>query len=74
MAKQDAEKFLQYLSNDITTQNQLLTMSGMDGILDCAFSKGYVFTEDDLRAALPVPLAAVLKLSLIHKLSSTRKA
>ncbi len=32
-----------------------------------------VVTEDDLRAALPVPLAAVLKLSLIHKLSSTRK-
>jgi len=31
-------------------------------------------TEDDLRAALPSPLAAVLKLSLIHKLSSTRKS
>ena len=52
MAKQDAEKFLQYLSSDIATQNQLLTMSGMDGILDCALSKGFVFTEDDLRSAL----------------------
>ncbi len=52
MAKQDAEKFLQFLSNDISTQNQLLTMSGVDGILDCAFTKGFVFTEDDLRAAL----------------------
>jgi predicted nucleic acid-binding Zn-ribbon protein len=31
-------------------------------------------TEDDLRAALPLPLQGVLKLSLIHKLSSTRKA
>lgn len=33
-----------------------------------------VVTEEDLRAALPAPLATVLKLSLIHKLSSTRKA
>ncbi len=33
-----------------------------------------VVTEDDLRAALPAPLQGALKLSLIHKLSSTRKA
>jgi hypothetical protein len=33
-----------------------------------------VVTEDDLRAALPQALQGVLKLSLIHKLSSTRKA
>jgi hypothetical protein len=33
-----------------------------------------VVTENDLRAALPQPLQGVLKLSLIHKLSSTRKA
>jgi hypothetical protein len=52
MAKQDAEKFLQFLSRDVGTQTQLLTMDGMDGILDCAFSKGFVFTEDDLKAAL----------------------
>jgi hypothetical protein len=52
MAKQDAEKFLEYLSGDISMQNQLLSMSGMDGILDCAFTKGYVFTESDLRQAL----------------------
>lgn len=32
-----------------------------------------VVTETDLRAALPTPLAAVLKLSLIHKLSSTKR-
>ena len=31
-------------------------------------------SEDDLRLALPAPLASVLKLSLIHKLSSTKKA
>jgi hypothetical protein len=33
-----------------------------------------VVTEDDLRAALPMPLQGALKLSLVHKLSSTRKA
>ncbi len=32
-----------------------------------------VVTDDDLRAALPAPLQPVLKISLIHKLSSTRK-
>lgn len=33
-----------------------------------------IVTEDDLRAALPLVLAGTLKLSIIHKLSSTRKA
>jgi hypothetical protein len=33
-----------------------------------------IVSEDDLRTALPAPLASVLKLSLIHKLSSTKKA
>lgn len=33
-----------------------------------------IVTEDDLRAALPLILAGTLKLSIIHKLSSTRKA
>ena len=33
-----------------------------------------IVSEDDLRQALPAPLASVLKLSLIHKLSSTKKA
>jgi hypothetical protein len=33
-----------------------------------------VVTEDDLRAALPAPLQGALKITLIHKLSSTRKA
>jgi len=33
-----------------------------------------VVTEDDLRAALPEPLRGALKISLIHKLSSTRKS
>lgn len=32
-----------------------------------------IVSEDDLRLALPAPLASVLKLSLIHKLSSTKK-
>ena len=32
-----------------------------------------VVTEDDLRAALPAPLAGALKLSIIHKLSSTKR-
>ena len=33
-----------------------------------------IVTEDDLREALPLILAGTLKLSIIHKLSSTRKA
>ena len=33
-----------------------------------------IVSEDDLRLALPAPLASALKLSLIHKLSSTKKA
>jgi hypothetical protein len=33
-----------------------------------------IVTENDLRAALPLVLAGALKLSIIHKLSSTRKA
>ena len=33
-----------------------------------------IVSEDDLRLALPAPLASVLKLSLFHKLSSTKKA
>ena len=33
-----------------------------------------IVSEDDLLLALPAPLASVLKLSLIHKLSSTKKA
>ena len=32
-----------------------------------------VVTEVDLRAALPAPLASALKISLVHKLSSTKK-
>jgi hypothetical protein len=33
-----------------------------------------VIDENDLRAALPVPLASVLKLSIVHKLSSTKRS
>jgi hypothetical protein len=52
MAKQDAEKFLQFLSSDIGCQTQLLTVDTVDGVLDYAMTKGYVFTQDDLKAAL----------------------
>jgi hypothetical protein len=33
-----------------------------------------IVTEVDLRAALPIPLGGALKISIIHKLSSTKKA
>jgi len=52
MAKQDAEKFLQFLSQDVAAQTQLLTLDTADGILDFGFTKGFVFTKDDLIAAL----------------------
>jgi hypothetical protein len=37
-------------------------------------NQGRIIGEDELRMALPAPLASVLKLSLVHKLSSTKKA
>jgi len=52
MAKQDAEKFLQFLSSDVGAQTQLLTLDTVDGIVDYALTKGFVFTEDELKAAL----------------------
>jgi len=33
-----------------------------------------VATEDDVRAALPKPLGDAIKISLVHKLSSRKKA
>jgi Nif11 domain len=52
MAKQDAQKFLDYLSLDVAAQTQLATVDTVDGILDFGFTKGFVFTKDDLIAAL----------------------
>lgn len=52
MAKEAAVRFLDQLSNDTTLQQQVLATDGMDGVLDSALSKGYVFTADEFQAAL----------------------
>ena len=52
MAKQDAGRFLDYLNNDVAMLNQVLVLSNIDGIMDFAFVKGFVFTADEFRAAL----------------------
>lgn len=43
-------------------------------LLQSAAREERVVGADDLRAALPAPLTAALKISLVHKLSSTKKA
>jgi hypothetical protein len=43
-------------------------------VLQLAKRENRVATEEDVRAALPKPLGEVLKISLVHKLSSRKKA
>ena len=43
-------------------------------VLQVAKRENRVASEEDVRAALPKPLGEVLKISLVHKLSSLRKA
>jgi hypothetical protein len=43
-------------------------------LLQSAAREERIVGADDLRAALPTALTAALKISLVHKLSSTRKA
>ena len=42
-------------------------------VLQLAKRENRVATEEDVRAALPKPLGEVLKISLVHKLSSRKK-
>ena len=43
-------------------------------VLLLAKQQNRIAAEDDVRAALPKPLGEVLKISLVHKLSSRKKA
>ncbi len=43
-------------------------------IVQAAARENRVATEDDVRAALPKPLGDAIKISLVHKLSSRKKA
>ncbi len=52
MAKEAAEKFLDHLTTDTTLQQQVLSTDSMDGVMDFALGKGYVFTADEFQAAL----------------------
>ena len=43
-------------------------------VVQTAHREDRVATEDDVRAALPKPLGDAIKISLVHKLSSRKKA
>lgn len=43
-------------------------------VMQAAQRENRVATEDDVRAALPKPLGDAIKISLVHKLSSRKKA
>jgi hypothetical protein len=53
-AKETALMFLETLENDsrLSAQYQMAAPNGLDGVVDFASSKGYIFTIADLEAAL----------------------
>jgi hypothetical protein len=65
----------QYVAENYNT-NSLTSMvrETWKELLDTAARENRMVTEEDLRAALPQPLGVALKVSLVYKLSSTRKA
>ncbi len=54
MAKEDAKRFLDNISNDPSLRAQFRAngADNVDTAMDFALSQGYVFTESELRAAL----------------------
>lgn len=54
MSVESATQFLEQLSNDPTLRIQLQSEGTMtaQAIMDFAFTKGYVFTQDELKTAL----------------------
>lgn len=54
MATDTARKFIEALENNptLSAQYQMAAPHNLDGVVDFATSKGYVFTVTDLEAAL----------------------
>ncbi len=53
MAADNANRFLDRLSNDVALRAEFKTVAGnVSAILDFALAKGYIFTEQDLKSAL----------------------
>ncbi len=59
-----------YNANSLTS----LVRETWKELVDTAAREKRIASEEDLRAALPAPLGAALKVSLVYKLSSTKKA
>lgn len=54
MAVKNAQRFIEALENDATlsTQFSIVSPTNLDSIVDFAWEKGYMFTKDELEAAL----------------------
>ena len=54
MAANDADRFLDRLSNDTPFRAEFKTQAagGVSAILDFAMARGFIFTEDQLKTAL----------------------
>ena len=64
----------QYVAENYNTNSlTALVREVWRDVLDEAKKANRIATEDDVRAALPAPLGAALKVHLIHKLSSRTK-
>lgn len=52
MAAEQAKQFLQTISNDASIRAQIRSVATINDIMDFALSRGFVFTEEDLKTAL----------------------
>ena len=70
-----ASELGQYVAENYNTNSlTALVRETWKELREAAAREKRIVTEDDLRAALPAPLGAALKVSLVYKLSSTKKA
>lgn len=54
MSTESARKFIEDLDNNtgLSTQFSIASPNTFDGVIDFAYGKGYVFTKDELEAAI----------------------
>jgi len=69
-----ASELGQYVAENYNTQSlSAFVREVWRDVLDTARRTNRIATEEDVRAALPAPLGAAVKVHLIHKLSSKSK-